>query len=237
LLLHLAVVVIAPGCAVAGWWQATRALAGNGLSWVYSFEWPVFGLIAIAGWWQLVHEDPEAYCERRRRPSGDELFAMPEVAAGALSGTGAATGTEDRPKALAFEPSVLRHARRLAMFTALEFVVGIVAVVAVPIGRPSGWLPATGKAVYVSHAVLGLVVISGACAFLLRVRRSAHLARVVGWMGFVGLAAAGGGGLLTGSASLVRFLGMALMCVGPMLAAFAYLVPTLLGASPRAPVG
>ena len=50
---------MAAGCAAATWWQAGRALSGNGLSWFYTFEWPVFAGIAIAGWWHLIHEDPE----------------------------------------------------------------------------------------------------------------------------------------------------------------------------------
>ena len=75
LLLHLAVAVVAPGCGLAGWWQATRALNGNGLSWVYSIEWPIFGLIAIAAWWQLVHEDPEAY-EARKRDRAEDKQAL-----------------------------------------------------------------------------------------------------------------------------------------------------------------
>jgi hypothetical protein len=66
LILHLEVVLIAPGCLVAGWWQATRALGGNDLSWVYSVEWPAFAIIAIVGWWRLVHEDPEEYRARKR---------------------------------------------------------------------------------------------------------------------------------------------------------------------------
>jgi integral membrane protein len=65
--LHLEVLVVAPGCIVAGWWQATRALAGNGLSWIYSIEWPLFALLAIWGWWHLIHEDPDAYRKRRLR--------------------------------------------------------------------------------------------------------------------------------------------------------------------------
>jgi hypothetical protein len=73
LLLHLAVAVIVPGCLVAAWWQATRALAGNGLSWFYSVEWPVFALLAIYGWWHLIHEDPEVYEARKHpQPEWDE---------------------------------------------------------------------------------------------------------------------------------------------------------------------
>ena len=73
LLLHLEVAVVAPACVVAGWWQATRALSGNELSWVYSIEWPVFALLAVAGWWHLVHEDPEAYIARKARSSQSEV--------------------------------------------------------------------------------------------------------------------------------------------------------------------
>jgi len=70
LLLHLAIAVFAPGCLVAGWWQATRALSGNGLSWFYSVEWPVFAVLGVVGWWQLVHEEPEV--RRARKERGDD---------------------------------------------------------------------------------------------------------------------------------------------------------------------
>jgi hypothetical protein len=40
------------------WWQVSRALGGNELSWVYTFEWPLFGTYAVYMWWKLVHDDP-----------------------------------------------------------------------------------------------------------------------------------------------------------------------------------
>ena len=58
LLLHVEVLVVVAACAAATWWQASRALGGNGLSWFYTFEWPVFAGIALAAWWHLIHEDP-----------------------------------------------------------------------------------------------------------------------------------------------------------------------------------
>ncbi len=61
--------LLAAACLAAGWWQVTRALGGNGLSWFYSIEWPAFALIALWAWWHLLHEDPEAREARRRRPS------------------------------------------------------------------------------------------------------------------------------------------------------------------------
>lgn len=65
--LHLAVVIWVPGCLVAGWWQVTRALDGNGLSYLYSVEWPIFSLVGIWMWWSLVHTDPETVGARAQR--------------------------------------------------------------------------------------------------------------------------------------------------------------------------
>jgi hypothetical protein len=65
-LLHTELLVVAAGCAAATWWQASRALGGNDLSWFYTFEWPVFIGIAVAAWWHLIHEDPVVRAERLR---------------------------------------------------------------------------------------------------------------------------------------------------------------------------
>ena len=66
LLLHVEFAVLVAGFAVATWWQLHRALGGNGLSWFYTFEWPIFAGIAVAAWWHLIHEDPEARAARKR---------------------------------------------------------------------------------------------------------------------------------------------------------------------------
>ena len=68
-LLHFEFFLLASACLGAGWWQVTRALKGNGLSWVYSAEWPGFAVLAILAWWHLIHEDPEAYRTRKQRPA------------------------------------------------------------------------------------------------------------------------------------------------------------------------
>jgi hypothetical protein len=65
--LHAAVLIWTPGCLVAGWWQVTRALGGNPLSYLYSVEWPVFALVGIWGWWSLIHTDPETVGARAQR--------------------------------------------------------------------------------------------------------------------------------------------------------------------------
>jgi hypothetical protein len=88
LLYHLLVLIIAPGCLYAGWWQVHRAEAGNTLSYLYSVEWPIFAILSIVGWWQLIHEDPAAVesrkVERARRAAhrGPYIPPPPEAESG-----------------------------------------------------------------------------------------------------------------------------------------------------------
>ncbi len=55
------------GCLLAGWWQATRALDGNALSYVYSVEWPVFAIAGTFGWWALIHTTPATAEQKAER--------------------------------------------------------------------------------------------------------------------------------------------------------------------------
>jgi hypothetical protein len=55
------------GLALAGaatWLEWTRARTGHPVAWVYTFEWPLFGLLGGYLWWRLLHGD-------RRPPEGD----------------------------------------------------------------------------------------------------------------------------------------------------------------------
>lgn len=38
------------------YWQVTRAVSGNTLSWAYVFEWPLFAGYVVYMWWRLSHE-------------------------------------------------------------------------------------------------------------------------------------------------------------------------------------
>jgi len=228
LLLHLEVAIVAPGCVVAGWWQATRALAGNSLSWVYSVEWPIFALLAVAGWWHLVHEDPEAY-RARRRASGDAREGAP------AGGSPAPSAMLGRDRELTVERTTARLATTLALLVGAEFLLGVGALILVPFGRPSGGLPTKGTAIYLAHAIIGVPLALGAVALLTRVRRSTRISRLSGWVGGAGVAVAGAGGLLT-LAHPLRLAGMACMLVGPVVAAFGYLFPTFERLPDRAPL-
>ncbi len=220
LLLHLEVAIVAPGCAVAGWWQATRALAGNGLSWFYSVEWPVFAILAIAGWWYLIHEDPDAYRARKRRPVDPSRPDVPTS-----PGAQRAKTSSCQP-VTTVERSIARLAALMAGLVGLEFALGIAALVFVPPGRPSGLEPTQGLAIYLVHSAIGLPISLGALVFLVRVRRSTRLSRLSGWTGAVGVGIAAIGGTLTVYQPL-RLLGMGLMLVGAVVAGFGYLFPSL----------
>jgi hypothetical protein len=73
---HLIVVLAFWGMLWLGDWQLRRAMAGNGLSWAYTFEWPLFAGFAIVFWVRTVRDE----------------FRLRRGVDGAGHGTGAAPG-------------------------------------------------------------------------------------------------------------------------------------------------
>ena len=73
--LHVALLVVVPGCIVAAWWQVNRAQDGNQLSYLYSVMWPVFALLGIIFWWMLIHTDYDAVALKgmRRQQATDTV--------------------------------------------------------------------------------------------------------------------------------------------------------------------
>lgn len=222
LLLHLAVLVVAPACGLAGWWQATRALAGNSLSWVYSIEWPIFGLIAVGCWWQLVHEDPATYRARRERARAERADAL------ARHRQIAAEGGAAPPN-----PVVARMSTAILAFTTAEFFIGVGTLVTVPFSRPSGWLPGRSGPIYLVHAVIGALLVMAAAVLVLRARDSERRSRLVAWIGFVSLLVTGMAGLVTVQAGAVRLVGATVMFIGSGFAACVYLIPGLARSASR----
>src|ERR1700691_905258 len=95
--LHVALVLFVPGCLAMTWWQVSRALGGNTLSWVYTFAGPLFGAYAVFMWWKLVHDVPGARPVRPATPSaGADAHAHRDSRAG--SGR-TAPGDDDREDA------------------------------------------------------------------------------------------------------------------------------------------
>jgi hypothetical protein len=54
---HLLMVVSFWGMLWLGDWQFHRALAGNGLSWAYTFEWPLFAGFAVVFWVKTIRDE------------------------------------------------------------------------------------------------------------------------------------------------------------------------------------
>jgi hypothetical protein len=73
-----------PGCAVAAWWQVTRAFDGNGLSYLYSVEWPIFAVVAVYFWWMLIHTDYETVGLKGMRRQEAALDALNQNDSGPL---------------------------------------------------------------------------------------------------------------------------------------------------------
>jgi hypothetical protein len=100
---HVLMVVSFWGMLWLGDWQLHRALAGNGLSWAYTFEWPLFAGFAVVFWAKTIRDefrirrgempDPRAAAaEAESLPAGVAGAVQP---AGAVQSTGAAPGEED----------------------------------------------------------------------------------------------------------------------------------------------
>jgi len=98
--LHVAVLVVVPGCAIAAWWQINRAQDGNQLSYLYSVMWPVFALLAIIFWWMLVHTDYDAVGLKgmRRQQATGTVAATSPAPSSILPEVTVGSATEDDPE-------------------------------------------------------------------------------------------------------------------------------------------
>jgi hypothetical protein len=69
---HLLMIVSFWGMLWLGDWQLHRALAGNGLSWAYTFEWPLFAGFAVVFWAKTIKDE-----FRIKRDGSDGALAGP----------------------------------------------------------------------------------------------------------------------------------------------------------------
>ena len=51
---HIPAFVLVTGFLALGWWQLSRAAAGNAISWGYAVEWPIFAGFVVFVWWREV---------------------------------------------------------------------------------------------------------------------------------------------------------------------------------------
>lgn len=86
-----------------GDWQYRRAMSGNGLSWAYTFEWPIFAVFGLVFWAKTIYDEFRPAKQRER--AYDEVD-LPEGAGLPLAGS-ADQGTvairpEDDPELAAY---------------------------------------------------------------------------------------------------------------------------------------
>jgi DNA-binding transcriptional regulator of glucitol operon len=74
--LHLVLIGWIAMSASAAWWQVGRAIQGNSLSFLYSIEWPVIGVLGVLGWYALLNmEKVTEHQEIARREYEDKMRA------------------------------------------------------------------------------------------------------------------------------------------------------------------
>ncbi len=73
-LLHFVLLVWLAICASAAWWQVGRAIQGNTLSFMYSIEWPVFGVLGVLGWYALLNMEKVTEHDQRERRAYEETM-------------------------------------------------------------------------------------------------------------------------------------------------------------------
>jgi hypothetical protein len=112
----------------------------------------------------------------------------------------------------------------MSVLVGLEFAFGIAALVLVPVGRPSEWVPNQGRGLYLVHGCLGAVLVAGAVILCVSTVHADRIARIAALSGLIGIALGAGGGALSAYHS-TRLIGMGLMLFGALVAGFGYLVP------------
>jgi hypothetical protein len=74
---HLFAVVAVAGMCWLGQWQFQRAMAGNTLSWAYTFEWPIFAIFGVVFWVKTIKDElrpaPEKQPMQIALPDGTAL--------------------------------------------------------------------------------------------------------------------------------------------------------------------
>jgi hypothetical protein len=94
---HAFAVVAFWGMFWLGDWQFRRAMAGNGLSWAYTFEWPIFAVMGAIFWGKTIRD------EFHIRRGGVPEAAAPGLPVGAMAANGLPTtagsmsGSADEP--------------------------------------------------------------------------------------------------------------------------------------------
>ncbi len=89
---HLFAVCAVIGMMWLGDWQFRRAMAGNTLSWAYTFEWPIFAVFGVFFWFKTVRDELHPDTGRKSSPQVVLPAGTRQPGAAATATTTAATG-------------------------------------------------------------------------------------------------------------------------------------------------
>jgi hypothetical protein len=92
---HVLMVVAFWGMGWMGDWQLHRALAGNALSWAYTFEWPLFSVFAVVFWAKTIRD--EFRIRRGQMPDPRALAAAAQHLPAGVAGTMQASAVQSGP--------------------------------------------------------------------------------------------------------------------------------------------
>ncbi|MGH3733824.1 MAG: hypothetical protein ACRDVC_10740 [Acidimicrobiales bacterium] len=79
--LHFVLICWVVLCALAAWWQVGRAVQGNSLSFLYSIEWPLIGVLGIVGWYSMLNAEKISDREIKARQEYEEKMRADAQAA------------------------------------------------------------------------------------------------------------------------------------------------------------
>jgi hypothetical protein len=105
---HLLMVVSFWGMLWLGDWQLHRAMSGNGLSWAYTFEWPLFAGFAVVFWAKTIRD------EFRIRRNGGVVPVGADAASVAALPAGLGTMQVEQPADDADDEELTRYNAYLA---------------------------------------------------------------------------------------------------------------------------
>jgi len=111
---HLIMIGAVYGMLVLGDWQLHRALAGNALSWAYTFEWPIFAVFAVVFWAKTIRDEFHPPAVAGHAEEGVELpvGAAGGAARAAASRSGAEPATPEEEADLAAYNAYLARLHR-----------------------------------------------------------------------------------------------------------------------------
>jgi hypothetical protein len=97
-----------------GDWQLHRALAGNALSWAYTFEWPVFALMGAVFWGKTIRDEIRIRSGQVKTPAGPGTLDTLDT----LGLPGGATGPDETTMAGSTSAEIEVYDPELAAYNA-----------------------------------------------------------------------------------------------------------------------